>query len=151
MSKYDTVDPRYIPIMGRNLKYTEKTEHKKNNNQDMLDMKENPVQYKSIVKYLKDPMLQDKYHKAESYYINNKERSIELELKTGHNIKIKHEKRNVPAKHSPNRMLDVFVLYVEGVEVTYKGSQDKILDYISKELLEEPYREDKKHRAVNRV
>lgn len=116
----------------------------------MIDMKENTVHYKAILKYLMDPALQDKHHKAESFYLNNKDRSIELKLKTGHNIRIVSEKRIVPTKIAPNRQLNMFVLYVEGVEVTFKGSQDKVLDYISKELLKEPYREDKKHRAVNK-
>lgn len=151
MSRKDNIDPRYIQIRNRNIKYTEQTEHRRNNNQDMIDIMCNPVHYKAIIKYLKDPMLQDKYHKANSFFLDNKDRSITLNLKCGHNIKIKHEKRNVPSKQSPQRMLDMFVLYIEGVEVTFKSSQDKILDYISKELLKEPYREDKKHRLVNRV
>ncbi len=146
----ESIDPRYIPRKNWNLKYTEQTEHKRNNNQDMLDIMERPIHYKAIIKYLKDPMLQDKYHRANSFFLNNKDKSIALNLKSGHNIRIAYEKRNVPSKQSPQRMLDMFVLYIEGVEVTFKSSQDKILDYISKELLKEPYREDKKHRLVNR-
>lgn len=146
----ESTDPRYIPRKNWNLKYTEQTEHRRNNNQDMLDIMERPIHYKAIIKYLKDPMLQDKYHRANSFFLNNKDRSISLNLKSGHNIRIAYEKRNVPSKQSPQRMLDMFVLYIEGVEVIFKSSQDKILDYISKELLKEPYREDKKHRLVNR-
>ena len=143
-------DLRYITIAGRNPWANEHNQHKRANNKDMLHYK-NKTQYTSLIKYLKDPMLQDEYQRSDALYLNNKEDYIEFDLKVGIKIRVTFEDRTVPSPKAPERQMPCFVLWIDGKEICYKTSQDKLLDYISKNILKEPYREDKKKHDVHRV
>lgn len=141
-------DPRYIPIGGRDMSCTEQTENKRANNNNIAQYN-HKVQFIRIIKYLRDPMLQDKYMKACGMHLDNKNKLIEFDLRDGTKIRITHRMSVFPLPDKPGRQLESYILYHNDAKIYYSMSQEEMITYISKEILHEERRTDKTNRRAH--
>ena len=110
--------------------------HKRSNNHNIAQYNK-PQQFTNIMRYLHDPLMQPSYRRTKSFYFNNTEQFVECLTWDERVLKIAWEFRHKPNERVPNRNLKQYVIYLDGEELAYRGSQKLVEEYLSIKVFKE--------------